>query len=83
MLKIVHFLKMWHFFISYPILLIFFAIFVFFSNCLIQIFSGRFDTSGSMIPCLVPEISPCGAFCEEQRELGIIGVRCAIRGPLT
>ena len=30
-----------------------------------------------MIPRLVPEISPCDAFCDEQeeQELGILGVR--------
>ena len=28
------------------------------------IFSVRFDTSGSMIPRLVPEISPVYAFCD-------------------
>ena len=33
-----------------------------------QIFSSRFDTSGSMIPLLVPEISPCDGFCNEQQE---------------
>ena len=26
--------------------------------------SGRFDTSGSMIPCWVPEILPLDAFCD-------------------
>ena len=25
-----------------------------------------FDTSGSMIPSLVPEISPCDAFCDRR-----------------
>ena len=43
-------------------------------------FFGRFDTSGSMIPRLVPEISPCDAFYDEQeeqeqQELGILGSR--------
>ena len=33
---------------------------VFFSEC----FSGCFDTSGSMIPRLVPEILPCDNFCD-------------------
>ena len=43
-------------------------------------FSGRFDTSGSMIPLLVPEILPCDGFCDEQehqeqqQELDILGV---------
>ena len=41
--------------------------------------SGRFDTSGSMIPLLVPEISPGDGFCDVQRrgedeELGILVV---------
>ena len=26
--------------------------------------AGRFDTSGSMTPLLVPEISPCDGFCD-------------------
>ena len=48
---------------------------------LTQFFSGSFDTSRSMIPHLVPDISPCDAFCDrrteqqEQEELGILGVR--------
>ena len=29
-----------------------------------EFFSCRFDTSGSMKPRLVPEISPCDAFCD-------------------
>ena len=29
-----------------------------------EIFSGRFDTSGSMVPRLVPEISSLDAFCD-------------------
>ena len=29
-----------------------------------QTFSGRFDTSGSMVPRLVPEISSLDAFCD-------------------
>ena len=44
--------------------------------------SGRFDTSGSMIPLLVPEISPCDCFfeaAEEQQELGILVVGCLMR----
>ena len=34
---------------------------------LFRTFSGRFDTSGSMIPRLVPEILPCNAFCDGRR----------------
>ena len=41
---------------------------------LIRIFSACFDTSGSMIPRLVPEISPCDGFWDEQQELGILVV---------
>ena len=37
---------------------------VFFFNFPIYIFSGRFDTSGSMIPRLVPEIAPSSDFCD-------------------
>ena len=51
---------------------------VLFSKQISSLFSGCFDTSGSMIPRLVPEISPCVAFCDEQeyqQELGILGVR--------
>ena len=33
-------------------------------NFLIQNFSGRFDTIGSMVPRLVPEISSLDAFCD-------------------
>ena len=29
-----------------------------------EFFSGRFDTSGSMVPRLVPKISPFDAFCD-------------------
>ena len=29
-----------------------------------ELFSGRFDTSGSMLPCLVPEILIIYAFCD-------------------
>ena len=36
----------------------------FFLMFLFRIFSGRFDISGSMIPRLVPEISPLDAFCD-------------------
>ena len=37
-------------------------IFSFFSYS--EFVSGRFDTSGSMIPRLVPEILPLDAFCD-------------------
>ena len=39
-------------------------------------FSGRFDTSRSMIALSVFEISGCDAFCgvQEQEELGILEV---------
>ena len=50
----------------------------FFQN---SFFSGCFDTSGSMIPLLVPEISPWG-FCDGRtrmnKELGILVVRFAL-----
>ena len=40
------------------------------------LFSGRFDTSGSMIPLSVSEITGCDAFCDVQQdeELGILVV---------
>ena len=60
----------------------FFVFFLLFFVFLFRNFSGRFDTTGSMIPHLVPEISPCDTFCdgrtgeeEEEQELGILGVR--------
>ena len=34
-------------------------------------FFGRFDTSGSMIPRLVPGISPCDGFCRGRAPVGI------------
>ena len=46
----------------------------FFLTFLFRIFSGRFDTSGSMIPRLVPEISPHDAFCDVVVEAGVAGV---------
>ena len=67
-----HFRPFWPF---WPILTIFGRIFFYF---LIQIFSGRFDTSGSMIPRLVPEISPLDAFCDivviAGVEAGVVGI---------
>ena len=43
-----------------------------------SIVSGRFDTSGSMIPLSVSEISGCDGFCAVQQdvheELGILVV---------
>ena len=42
-----------------------------------SIVSGRFDTSGSMIPLSVSEISALGGFCDEeheQQEWGILVV---------
>ena len=53
----------------------------------IQNFSGRFDTSGSMIPLLVSEISALGGFCDEdegeqdEEELGILVVGCILIHP--
>ena len=38
-----------------------------------EFFSGRFDTSGSMIPRLVPEISPLDAFCDVVG-VGVVGI---------
>ena len=46
-----------HFWPFWPFL----TIFEFFH---LEFFSGRFDTSGSMLPRLVPEISPLYAFCD-------------------
>ena len=37
-------------------------------------FSGCFDTSGSMIPRLVPEISPCDGFCDGQAAVVVGGI---------
>ena len=36
-------------------------------------FSGRFDTSGSILPLSVPEISPCDGFCDGRAGRGGIG----------
>ena len=46
----------------------FFFLLIFFSKKNQNLFSGRFYTSGSMIPLLVPEISPCDGFCDEDEE---------------
>ena len=63
------------FFLSFALL--FLSSFLKFS--FLELLSGRFDTSESMIPCLVTEISPCDGFCDERRggeqELGILGAR--------
>ena len=45
---------------------------------LIQNFSGCFDTSGSMMPLSVPEISPCDGFCDvhvhgEELDILVVG----------
>ena len=56
---------------------------VFFSSSeFVSYFSGRFDTSGYILPLLVPEISPGDGFCDEEdvQELGILGVRFAVIG---
>ena len=49
--------------------------------------SCRFNTSGSMIPLLVPEISPCDGFCDEeqqeQEELGNRGISKSTLGALS
>ena len=48
-----------------------------FISAFFSYFSGRFDTSGYILPFLVPEISPGDGFCdaEDVQELGILGVR--------
>ena len=40
-----------------------------------QFFYARFDTSGSMLARLVPEISPLDAFCD----VGVVGVVVGLR----
>ena len=47
---------------------------------MLRIFSGCFDTSGSMIALSVSEISALGGFCDEQHEeeLGILVVGCCV-----
>ena len=53
----------------------FFDVFLYFlSSFLIQNFSGCFETSGSMIPRLVPEISPLDAFCDVVAGVGVVGI---------
>ena len=44
-----------------------------FFTFLIQFFFRSFGTSGSMIPRLIPEVSPSDGFCDEEEEekLGI------------
>jgi len=44
---------------------------------LFRIFYGHFDISGSMIPCLVPEISPLDAFCDR---VGVVGKGVVVVG---
>ena len=44
------------------------SVFYFFCRFVSEIFSGRFDTSGSMIPHLVPEIE--GGYPERDGEEG-------------
>ena len=49
----------------------------FFCRFFSKFYSDRFDTSGSMILLLVPEISPYDGFCDEEQqeqELGILVV---------
>ena len=40
----------------------------FFLFSFLGFFAGCFETSGSMIPRLVPEISPLGAFCDHLQQ---------------
>ena len=49
-----------------------FVLLLFLWNFLIQNFFGHFDTSGSMLPRLVPEISPLDAFCDVG--VGVVGI---------
>ena len=54
-----------------------FSGFFYFEKIKNAFFFGCFDTSGYMIPLLVPEISPCDGFCDAHargEELGIIVV---------
>ena len=44
---------------------------IFFLIFLFRIYSGRFVSSGSMIPRLVPEISPLDTFCDVVAGVGI------------
>ena len=54
-----------------PFLTIFYT---FFLNFLIQNFSGRFDTSGSMTSRLVTKISPLDAFCDAVAAVAAVGI---------
>ena len=57
-----------------PFLTIFYLFLFFFLQFSYSEFvSGRFDTSGFMIPRLVPEISPLDAFCEAE-VLVVVGI---------
>ena len=55
-----HFFLKIGFFLDFFLLLFFLCFFI----ILFRIFSGRFDTSGSMIPRLVPVILPFDPFCD-------------------
>ena len=63
-----HFWPFWPFLTIFdhfwPFLTIFNIFFFEFWIFLFRIFSGRFDTSGSMVPRLVPEISSLDAICD-------------------
>ena len=62
---------------GYCAFFIFFVLFFILLNFYIQYFSGGFDTSGSMIPLSVSEISALDGFCDEeheQQEWGILVV---------
>ena len=58
-----HFWPFWPFLTIFNIFLAFF--FFNFEFSYLEFFSGRFDTSGSMVPRLVPEILSKCAFCDE------------------
>ena len=65
--KMGHFLEIGAFFRKWGILLKsghFFLFYFFFFYS--ELFSGSFDTSGSMITRLVPNILPCDGFCDEE-----------------
>ena len=74
LLKDLHlFMFYYHIFYHYNNYLSLYGFFLQFSYS--EFSSHHFHTSGSMIPRLVPEISPLDAFCdgEEEQELGILG----------